>query len=132
MNTFYGVDEEKNQAFVSKSVHIVDHKVAGGSNLLHDISHQGLIALDGCCSSEASQLLNDRWAAAMKYHDDLSMDVSERPVMYPGSNAPAWGQFRLPHQQVPSAVSGGTSASQLDFLGELRRAMHNASANSEM
>ncbi|RVX23081.1 hypothetical protein CK203_000085 [Vitis vinifera] len=47
----------------------------------------------------------------------LTPQCSERPVMYSGSGASAWGHFRLPHQMM-------------DFSGELRRAMQRH-ANSE-
>lgn len=120
---------DKSQVSASKNVPVVDHGDAGGSSLLNDNSRPGLIALDGCSNSEASQLLNDRWAAAIQGANDTSIDPSERPIMHT-DKAPAWGgQFRLPHQFM-SPTGGVTSpGSQMDFLSELRRAKSNASAS---
>ncbi|XP_043707664.1 uncharacterized protein LOC122656998 isoform X2 [Telopea speciosissima] len=70
------------------------------SNHLNENAPPGLIALYGCCSSEAAQLLNDRWAAAIRSYNDPSIDLSERPIMYSGSGASAWGHPRLPHQII--------------------------------
>lgn len=79
--------------------------------------------------------------------------------MYTGSGGSAWGQFRLPHQVTieiplcslslslcdkynlvlgaciqfnsPRVAAGSSSGSQMDFLSELRRAMHHdANASS--
>ncbi|KAF2284716.1 hypothetical protein GH714_029509 [Hevea brasiliensis] len=94
-NSLYASDAEKNQQFAPpRNLPIVDHVDVGSSNVLNENSRPGLISLDGCCRSEASQLLNDRWALAMHNYNDDSIDLSERPVMY----SSAWGQFRLPHQ----------------------------------
>ncbi|GJZ79371.1 far upstream element-binding protein [Tanacetum coccineum] len=68
----------------------------------------GLIALKGCSSSEAYQLLNNRWAATMSAYENPSTDLSEKPVMYSGSGG--------------TEVEG--SSHQIDFLSELRRAMN--------
>ncbi|XP_042959647.1 uncharacterized protein LOC122294773 isoform X2 [Carya illinoinensis] len=68
-------------------------KSAGSSNLLNENHRSGLIALEGCCCSEASQLLDDRWAAALDCYNNPSIDLSERPVMYSGSAPSAC--FRL-------------------------------------
>ncbi|KAK9141425.1 hypothetical protein Scep_011106 [Stephania cephalantha] len=51
----------------------------------------------------------------MHSYTDPSMDLSERPVMYSGAMAAAWGHSRLPHQ--------------MDFLTQLRRAISNANAS---
>ncbi|KAJ9176720.1 hypothetical protein P3X46_012002 [Hevea brasiliensis] len=124
-NSLYASDAEKNQQFAPpRNLPIVDHVDVGSSNVLNENSRPGLISLDGCCRSEASQLLNDRWALAMHNYNDDSIDLSERPVMY----SSAWGQFRLPHQFLSPANSGGPG-SQMDFLSELRRAIHDSSAN---
>ncbi|KAK9281278.1 hypothetical protein L1049_004175 [Liquidambar formosana] len=131
INNLSGNDGEKNQVTASRNVPIIDHGNAGSSNLVNENVRPRLIALDGCCSSEASQLLNDRWAAAMHCFNDPSVDLSEKPVMYSGSSASAWGQFRLPHQFMPPNATVGPSGSQMDFLGELRRAMRNASGSSD-
>lgn len=82
--------------------------------------------MDRCCGSVAYQLLNDRWAAAMHRYNDSSIDLSEKPVMYTGSSPSAWGQFRLPHQLMAPGAGVGPSGGQMDFLGELRRAMANS------
>ncbi|WRX09278.1 hypothetical protein QQP08_001765 [Theobroma cacao] len=72
------------------------------------------------------------WAAAMHRCHDTSIDLSERPVLYSGSSDSAWRNFRLPHQMMSSTNSIGPSpGSQMDFLGELRRAIRNANANSD-
>nr|GEW89493.1 ribonuclease H-like domain-containing protein [Tanacetum cinerariifolium] len=68
----------------------------------------GLIALKGCSSSEAYQLLNYRWAVAMGAYENPSTDLSEKPVMYSGSGG--------------TDVEG--SSHQIDFLSELRKAMN--------
>ncbi|XP_043804753.1 uncharacterized protein LOC110627292 isoform X2 [Manihot esculenta] len=108
-NSLYASDTEKNQQYASpRNLPIIDHVDLGSSNVLKENSRPGLIALDGCCHSEASQLLNN-----------------QRPVMYSGSSASAWGHYRFPHQFISSANSGG----EMDFLRELRRAILNSSAN---
>lgn len=111
----YGNDGEKNQAASLRNVPIMDHA-----------DPPRLIGLQGCCSSEAYQLLNNRWAAAINAYENPSTDLSERPVMYSGSSASAWGQFRLPHQMFPPAAGIGSSGPQIDFISELRQAMHNS------
>ncbi|KAK9066009.1 hypothetical protein SSX86_015411 [Deinandra increscens subsp. villosa] len=111
----YGNDGEKNQAAALKNVPIMDHT---------DPSR--LIGLQGCCNSEAYQLLNNRWAAAMNAYESPSTDLAERPVMYSGSSASAWGQFRLPHQMMSPIAGVGTFGPQIDFISELRQAMHNS------
>ncbi|XP_027356438.1 uncharacterized protein LOC113865860 isoform X2 [Abrus precatorius] len=105
-----GSDLEKNQAASPRSVHIPDHGDAGSSNLLNENHNSRFVALEGCSCSAAAQLLNDRWTAAIQSYNNPK-DSSEKPVMYSGGTS-VWTQFRLPHQQ--------------DFLGELRRQMHNA------
>ncbi|KAI3749759.1 hypothetical protein L2E82_20375 [Cichorium intybus] len=113
--TSYGNDGEKNQV---RNVPIVDHA-----------DPPRLIGLQGCCTSEAYQLLNNRWAAAMNAYENPSTDLAERPVMYSGSSASAWGQFRLPHQMISQSTGVGPSGSQIDFLGELRQAMRNSNTH---
>ncbi|GJT50034.1 hypothetical protein Tco_0976191 [Tanacetum coccineum] len=82
--------------------------VSDGDKVQEDRSDPpSLIALKGCCSSEAYQLLNNRWAAAMSAYENPSTDLSEKPVMYAGSGA--------------TEVEG--SSHQIDFLSELRKAM---------
>ncbi|CBI25682.3 uncharacterized protein LOC100248340 [Vitis vinifera] len=117
INNSFANDGDKSQVVAPRNVPNIDQGDSGSSNILNENARPGLIALDGCCSSEASQLLNDRWAAAMHGCNNQSLDLPERPVMYSGSGASAWGHFRLPHQMM-------------DFSGELRRAMQRH-ANSE-
>ncbi|WJX42529.1 hypothetical protein P8452_29753 [Trifolium repens] len=103
-----GSDVEKNQVSSSRNIQVPDHGDASSSSILNENHYSRLIALDGCSSSAASQLLSDRWTAAIQSYNNPK-DSSEKPVMYSGG-ASVWTQFRLPHQ--------------LDFLGELRRQMH--------
>ncbi|KAG8642091.1 uncharacterized protein LOC110627292 isoform X3 [Manihot esculenta] len=76
-NSLYASDTEKNQQYASpRNLPIIDHVDLGSSNVLKENSRPGLIALDGCCHSEASQLLNNRWALAMHNYNDVSIDLS--------------------------------------------------------
>ncbi|KAF2284721.1 hypothetical protein GH714_029559 [Hevea brasiliensis] len=80
-NSLYASDAEKNQQFAPpRNLPIVDHVDVGSSNVLNENSRPGLISLDGCCRSEASQLLNDRWALAMHNYNDDSIDLSDSSV----------------------------------------------------
>ncbi|KAB5527780.1 hypothetical protein DKX38_021627 [Salix brachista] len=142
-SSLYQIDGEKNQqqqSHANTRNNIPDHHGdAGSSSLLNDnYSSHTLIPLEGCCRSEASQLLNDRWAAIMHSYNDTSIDLSgewnhlaKRPVMYPGSSAPAWGQFKLPHQILSPVNSAGAPNPQMDFLSELHRAIQNSKASYE-
>ncbi|XP_059659941.1 uncharacterized protein LOC132306541 [Cornus florida] len=131
-NNIYANDE-KNQCASSKNAPIVDQGDAGSSILVNENPRTGLIPLQGCCNSEAFQLMNDRWLAAMNSYNNPSTDLAEKPVMYSGSGASAWGHFRLPHQFIPPTASvGPSSGSQMDFLSELRRAMRNANATPDI
>lgn len=128
----YANNGEKNQQYsTSRNVHVVDHGDLGGNNFQNENSRPGIVALEGCCRSEASQLLNDRWAAVMQNYNDASIDLSERPVLYSGSSASAWGTFRLPHQMMSASNTLGPSGTQVDFLSELRRAIQNAGGGYE-
>ncbi|XP_028755669.1 uncharacterized protein LOC114715030 [Neltuma alba] len=120
-----GNDLEKNQHAL-RSVPVPDHGDAGGGNHKEN-QYSGLVGLEGCSNSRASQLMNDRWTAAMQSYNN-SKDSSEKPVIYSGGTA-AWTHLRLPHQVVSSAPGNAASASHMDFLGELRRQMN--SSNSE-
>ncbi|GJU62120.1 hypothetical protein Tco_1243955 [Tanacetum coccineum] len=62
----YGNDGEKNQAASLRNVPIMDHA-----------DPPRLIGLQGCCSSEAYQLLNNRWAAAINAYENPSTDLSD-------------------------------------------------------
>ncbi|XP_030510550.1 uncharacterized protein LOC115725245 isoform X3 [Cannabis sativa] len=121
---------DKNQVSGSRSVPVIDHGDAGGSSLLNEKPRTRLIALEGCSSSEASQLLNERWAATMQFYNDSTVEQPEKPVMCSDKASSAWGgQFRLPHQFMTPTGRPGSPGSQMDFLGELRRAISNFSAS---
>ncbi|KAJ6723902.1 PHOSPHOPANTOTHENATE--CYSTEINE LIGASE 2 [Salix koriyanagi] len=80
-SSLYQIDGEKNQqqqSHANTRNNIPDHHGdAGSSSLLNDnYSSHTLIPLEGCCRSEASQLLNDRWAAIMHSYNDTSIDLS--------------------------------------------------------
>ncbi|MQM21088.1 hypothetical protein Taro_054120 [Colocasia esculenta] len=112
VNYAYGNDGEKNQAHGRTSV--IDNGEVGNDKGQNENPYYGMISINGCSYSEAAQLLNDRWAAAMHSYNDPSVDSSERPVMYSGASGSSWGHLKLPHQ--------------MDFLAELRRAIHSAEA----
>ncbi|KAM7265600.1 hypothetical protein ACFE04_003283 [Oxalis oulophora] len=120
------LNRRKSQGFDRPSFNEGDNRSSSSSFF----SDHGIISLDGCCKSQAAQLLNDRWSATINRYNETSAESSERPVMYSGSNASAWTQFRLPHQMIPPPHSAPSPGLQLDFLNELRRAMHNASPSS--
>ncbi|XVF81360.1 hypothetical protein PTKIN_Ptkin15bG0149000 [Pterospermum kingtungense] len=121
---------EKNLGAASRNNPVGD---AGSSAVLHaDHPIRALIPLEGCSRSEASRLLSDRWAAVLHRYHDASIDLSERPVLYSGSSDSALRNFRLPHQMVsPTNSTGPSSGLQMDFLGELFRAIRNANASSD-
>ncbi|KAJ4846635.1 hypothetical protein Tsubulata_014649, partial [Turnera subulata] len=121
----YAHDGEKNQPVAtSRNVHVIDHGDLGSYNFMNENSRPGLIALEGCCRSEASQLLNDRTCkrCGISYKllvlciNSFLFLISERPDMYSGSSASAWGNFRLPHQMMSAANTVGPSGSQIDFV----------------
>ncbi|GAB2215365.1 hypothetical protein Droror1_Dr00019750 [Drosera rotundifolia] len=109
------IDGDRNMPTAFRHAPTVEYGTVGSSNSFQDSLHSGFISLNGCSRSAASQLLRDRWDAAIQSYNDPSVDLSERPVMYMGSPASAWGAFRLPHEMM--------SGSQMDFLTLLRRAM---------
>ncbi|KAJ8899327.1 hypothetical protein K2173_018301 [Erythroxylum novogranatense] len=122
--TNYANDGEKAQQYgTSRNIHL-DH-----SDVVNENSRLHFVALEGCSRSEASQLLNDRWATVMHNYNDMSIDLSERPVMYSGSGASAWGQIRLPHQFM--SPGNNNIGAPTDFLSELCRAMRNANVSSD-
>ncbi|KAK1398045.1 Esterase [Heracleum sosnowskyi] len=112
----YANEGDKAQAAGSRNFPSVDRRDASSSVLVNESAPARLISLHGCCESEAFRLLNDRWAATMDAYNNPSIDAGERPVMYSGNGASAWGHFRLPHQ--------------MDFLNELKRAMWKANGSS--
>ncbi|PIN19785.1 hypothetical protein CDL12_07516 [Handroanthus impetiginosus] len=121
----YGTDGDRNPVVSTKSGIIADHGDSGYNNRANESLRGKLIPLQGCCNSEASQFLNNRWAAAMSAYNSLPEDSVERPVLYTKKNASAWGQAILPHLQIQS-TGGASTGLQRDFLSELRQAMHNA------
>ncbi|CAN1127942.1 hypothetical protein LINPERPRIM_LOCUS29915, partial [Linum perenne] len=129
--SLYANDGDKSQTLSSsRSFPGIDHGDAGIHSLQNENSRVALVALEGCSNSNASQLLNDRMFHALWDNLDLVFIFPERPVLYSGSVSSAWGQFKLPHQMMAAANSGGPSGTQMDFLSELRRAMHNANTGS--
>ncbi|XP_028956297.2 uncharacterized protein LOC126615399 isoform X1 [Malus sylvestris] len=128
-NPHGGSDLEKSQISSSRNISVMDHGDGSSSSLLNENS-RGLIALEGCCTSEAFQLLHSRWAAAMRCFNDPSVDLPERPVMYTGSSS-AWGPFLLPHQLMASTVGAGSPGSPMDFFSEPCRSKNISSAGFE-
>ncbi|XP_055831677.1 uncharacterized protein LOC129900689 [Solanum dulcamara] len=119
----YASDGEKNQMSASKSISTV---ADAGVNRVNEYPPTKLIPLQGCSTSEAFQLLNDRWAAALNAHNNLPEDSLERPVMY--TKRSPWGHAMLPHQLM-SQAGAGSSTGQKDFLSKLQMAMLNAHVN---
>ena len=60
VNNFCANDGDKNQVVAPRNVPNIDQGDSGSSNIMNENARPGLITLDGCCSSEASQLLNER------------------------------------------------------------------------
>ncbi|KMZ58737.1 hypothetical protein ZOSMA_74G00810 [Zostera marina] len=83
----------------------------------HSNSNSNVISLDGCCSSNASKLLKDRWTAVIASYNDASVDISERPLMYSGDSESSCSQMKLPQQSV-----------KMDFPTKLRHLICNANA----
>ncbi|XP_020961522.1 uncharacterized protein LOC107609127 isoform X1 [Arachis ipaensis] len=121
-----GNDSEKNQNALPRNAHVPDQGDIGCYSLVNENHYSRFIALEGCSCSAASQLLNDRWSAAIQSYNNAK-DSSEKPEMYSGATSSVWTQFRLPHQIMSPGPS--SFGSQLDFLGELRRQMHRANPN---
>ncbi|CAN4101137.1 unnamed protein product [Withania somnifera] len=116
----YASDGEKNQMSASKYISTV---ADAGVNRVNEYPPAKLIPLQGCSTGEASQLLNDRWTAALNAHNNLPEDSLERPVMYT-KRAP-WGHAILPHQLMSQAGTGSSTGNK-DFLSKLQAAMLNA------
>lgn len=111
-----GIDGDKSQASIAKKFSSIDHGDSGSSYIQNESSYTGLVALDGCSTSEAAQLLSDRWAAIMHSYSDPSIDLSERPILYSGASGSSWGHLKLPHQ--------------MDFAAELRRAVDSSQSEA--
>ncbi|XP_068664943.1 uncharacterized protein [Aristolochia californica] len=116
INHSFGNEGGKSLVTSSSNIPVVDHGDAGRSNFHNESPQPGLISIDGCCSSQAAQLMSDRWAVAMHAYNDTSIDQSERPAIYSGASSSAWGHSKLPHQ--------------FDFLAELRRSVRNANLST--
>ncbi|OEL17369.1 hypothetical protein BAE44_0021613 [Dichanthelium oligosanthes] len=110
-NYSYNNDGEKSHVPSLKNLPPIVHHETFFSNVQNDYNQTRLVPLEGCSSSEASQLLSDRWTAAMNLYNDQTIDSSEKPVMYSGSTGTSWGHghLKLPHQ--------------MNFLEELRHAV---------
>ncbi|XP_022888044.1 uncharacterized protein LOC111403684 [Olea europaea var. sylvestris] len=121
----YSNDGEKNAIGTVRSIPMTDHGDAGGNNRTNGNPRFKSIPLHGCCNSEALQLLNDRWTAAMSAFNNLPEDSTDRPVFYSRKSASAWNQTVLPHLLMQQA-DGPSTGLQGDFLSELQQAMHNA------
>ncbi|KAL2508116.1 uncharacterized protein Fot_31763 [Forsythia ovata] len=115
----YSNDGEKNPIGTIRILPMADHGDAGGNNRTNENPRSKLIPLHGCCNSEALQLLNDRWTAAMSALNNLPEDSAERPVLYSRTSASAWGHTVLPHLLMQPA-GGPSTGLQRDFLSELR------------
>ncbi|KAK8931266.1 hypothetical protein KSP39_PZI016106 [Platanthera zijinensis] len=113
---YHGIDGDKSQASIAKKISTIDHGDSGSSYIQNENSYTGLVALDGCSTSEAAQLLSERWAAIMHSYNDQSIDVSEKPILYSGASGSSWGHLKLPHQ--------------MDFAVELRRAIDSSESNA--
>ncbi|KAL8055732.1 hypothetical protein ABFX02_04G074900 [Erythranthe guttata] len=118
----YVNDGERIPVAGTKSGPIADHGDSGYNSRAHESLRVKLIPLHGCCNSEASQLLVNRWAVVMNAHNSLPEDSSEKPVVYTKKSTSSWGQAILPHLMIQPSVGAR------DFLGELRKAMHNANS----
>ncbi|KAJ1279915.1 hypothetical protein BS78_04G191900 [Paspalum vaginatum] len=108
-NYSYNNDGEKSNVLSLKNLPPIVHHETFFSNVQNDYNQTRLVPLEGCSASEASQLLSDRWTAAMNLYNDQTVDSSEKPVMYSGSTSSSWGHLKLPHQ--------------MNFIEELRRAV---------
>lgn len=125
----YPSEGEKNQT-APKNAPLLNFGDVGSSNRLNENSLGRLIPLHGCGNSEAFQLLNDRWAAAMNALNNLPEDSRERPLLYKRSASP-WGHAMLPHLLM-SPPANSSTGSQKDFSNELRSAIQNANANIDV
>ncbi|KAL5665833.1 hypothetical protein ACJX0J_025941, partial [Zea mays] len=97
-NYSYNNDGEKSNVPSLKNLPPIVHHETFFSNVQNDYNQTGLVPLEGCSASEASQLLSDRWTAAINMYNDQTIDPSEKPVMYSGSSSSSWGHLKLPHQ----------------------------------
>jgi len=123
----YVNDGDRNPLVTTKSGPIADHGDSGYNSRANESLRAKLISVHGCCNSDASQLLSNRWAAAMNAHSSLPEDSAERPVLYTKKNTSAWSQAILPHLLIQPTVGASTGV-QRDFLSELRQAMRNANS----
>lgn len=113
---------EKDGAFSNSNIVALDRGGFSGTNNSNnntESSISGNVSVNGCNISEAVKLMTDRWAAAIHSHNDQSLHVTERAVVYSSSGGgSAWGSSKLAYQ--PSVV---------DFLAELGQAIRRANIN---
>ncbi|XP_010510598.1 PREDICTED: uncharacterized protein LOC104786840 [Camelina sativa] len=83
-----------------------------------EVKPQRIIPLKDCSTSEASQLLSQRGAAAMQTQ---TVDLSERPIMYYGGSV--WG--KLPHKILAAANNTlpPQKISPTDYMTEVCRGL---------
>ncbi|RWW84746.1 hypothetical protein BHE74_00006620 [Ensete ventricosum] len=67
---------DANQASYPRNFPAVEHGEVGSNNVAKENTHQKLIPLEGCSTSEAVKFLTERWTAAVHQLDDSSADVS--------------------------------------------------------
>ncbi|KAJ4893115.1 hypothetical protein Rs2_19909 [Raphanus sativus] len=92
--------------------------LATGSQM--EKASQKIATLKDCATSEAYQLLSQRWATAMHQYNDPTVDLSERPIMYYGGSV--WG--KLPHQILAAANNTlPPKISPADYRAEVRRGL---------
>lgn len=60
MNYSHGTDGEKSQASYPRNFPAVEHGEVGSNNVAKENTHQKLIPLEGCSTSEAVKFLTDR------------------------------------------------------------------------
>lgn len=120
----HGNEMEKNPIYPTKTAPTVNQWDLGRGRRTEKFPGR-LIPLSGCHNSEAFQLLNDRWTAAMHAYTNLPVDSSEKPVLYSRRNASPLGHAMLPHLMMQPGINA-SSSSQKDFLSELRAAIGNS------
>uniref|UniRef100_A0A804PK76 Uncharacterized protein n=1 Tax=Zea mays TaxID=4577 RepID=A0A804PK76_MAIZE len=76
-NYSYNNDGEKSNVPSLKNLPPIVHHETFFSNVQNDYNQTGLVPLEGCSASEASQLLSDRWTAAINMYNDQTIDPSD-------------------------------------------------------
>ncbi|KAL2938962.1 Ni-sirohydrochlorin a c-diamide reductive cyclase complex component CfbD [Bienertia sinuspersici] len=75
-SNLHSTDGDKNSSIGLQSASSTDHSDTGSSKCVYECFHPQLITLNGCCRSEASQLLHERWKAAIRCYSDPTVDLS--------------------------------------------------------